>query len=179
MNVVYSNHSNKYNKLYLTSESNKLPFNLIKYGNIYRYGVDFNSNMCWDEITNSYTSQMCWNGSTVNFIMCFKRFFNKPNISYIIEDYDNTKEYYSLMVSCVYRDITFGIFEGINYLLESGLDVIRQNMLNSLLCGVIENENKFRTIYNEWVISEKEKFVFRFNRPTNDISITISKMRKI
>ena len=175
MNILL--YSNKYDRLVFSNKSNKLPFRLIKYGNIYRYGVDFISNMCWDDINKCYTNNMCWNGSNANFIMDFEGFFNKPNISYVVEDYDKTKSYYSLMVSCVYRDITFGIFEGINNILESGLNIIRQNMLKYSLTEVIENENKFKEKYDEWIISDDKLFLFRFNRPTNDITITISKIK--
>ena len=167
MNVLYLKQ-----KLVFSIQTNKMPFNLIKYGNIYRHG-SFNSNMCWESITEKYTNEMCWNGSNLNCIWNLNRFFNKPNISYIIEDYDETKTYYSLIVSCVYRDITFGIFEGINNLLESGINAIKQNM--NQFESYFEKEEKFREMYNNWTNSGKDGFSYIFNQKT-DMKIYISKM---
>jgi hypothetical protein len=158
MNLAYLKNKNKL----VFIKSNKIQFHLIKNNNnIYR--------SCNYKFLNAIEEQ--------SFVYDFVTFFNRPNSLYTIEDYDIEKSYYSLMVTCVYRDLKFGIFDGTDNLLKFGLDVIKENMENMEL--IEAEQNKFMKLYNDCIYSEKDEFNFRFNRKKVDIKITIAKIKKI
>jgi hypothetical protein len=91
-----------------------------------------------------------------------KNEFNNKSYSYLIDDFNLNKSYYSYVLKGNNYDHSLSIFEGRKNILINSLDVIRDHKINDDEDYIRETQKDFRSIYNLWIKRENTHLYFNF-----------------